>query len=173
MPLEGGKFRLTGPASEVLKVWVEPRVTCSLERTATTVDVAMHETCLHAEFRGTRGDTTALLDLLNSASFTPRSSLTFAMEEEGKYRLSSTIELSVAVDLPDVPRASVRIANAAGSAALRSVCARASKQRLREIERAYFEWEAARITESESFEVVGKVVPSAAQVVADESGSYT
>jgi hypothetical protein len=143
--LEGGRFRLTGPASEVLSVWVEPRVTCSLERTETTVDVTMHETFLHAEHRGSRKENAALLDVLSRATFTPRSSLSILAEEDGKCCLTSTIELSVAVDLPEVPRATVRIASAAGSVVLRSVCARASKQRLREIEKAYYEWETTEL----------------------------
>lgn len=135
----------------------------------------MHETLLHAELRGSRTKNSGLLDVLSRSEFMPRSSLSILEEGDGKFRLNSTIELSVAVDLPEVPRATVRIANAAGSAVLRSVCARTSKQRLREIERAYYEWEASQSTlptEGEP-EVTGKVIPSAQLVPESEASSYT
>ena len=141
-PIDGGRFRLTGPASEVLSVWVEPRVTCSIQRTGTTVDIAMHETVLHAEHRGVRKNL-ALIDVLSRAVFVPRSHLR-VLEEDGGYRVTSDIDMSVTIDLPEVPRATVRVANAVGSAALRAVCARTTKQRIREIEKAYHEWVAAQ-----------------------------
>ena len=144
---EGDRFHLAGPASEVMSIWIEPRVACSVDRTQSgnvhAVEISMHETALHAEHRGASRNA-ALLDILSrSTTFTPRSYLRFVQQNDDTYLLTASIELCVALDLPGVPRATVRIANAAGSAVLRSVCARTSKQRLREIEEAYYEWEAA------------------------------
>ena len=102
----------------------------------------MHETVLHAEHRGVRKNL-ALIDVLSRAVFVPRSHLR-VLEEDGGYRVVSEINMSVTIDLPEVPRATVRVANAVGSAALRAVCARTTKQRIREIEKAYHEWEAAQ-----------------------------
>ena len=63
------------------------------------------------------------------------------MQDEGTCRLTATIEMSVAVDLgPRVPRSTLGVANAAGSAVLKRVCASSAKKRLEGIEQAYREW---------------------------------